>query len=141
MSLPPSYILRALVAGLLLAGCASPTGVDPLSISLRHPILTTTAEIVAWPGRPNVLGGQALQVRGTAFTGCGRAHATARRWGDVVGIEITAVDTDRICPASVALWVPFEATVSGLAPGTYRVRVAVAGHDGRTEATAAIVAS
>lgn len=140
MSLRPSHILRRLVAGVLLAGCASPTGIEPLSISLSHPILRTTAEIQAWPHRPAVVGGEDLQVRGTAYTGCARAQATARRRGDVVGIEVTAIDTDRICPANVGPWVPFEATVSGLAPGTYRVRVAVAGHDAWTEATAAVVA-
>jgi hypothetical protein len=125
--------LRACLAIALLGACSSPTGIEALPVTLREVVLASDEERTAWPGTPTVLGGEGVRVRGTAFIGCGRAVATARRHGDIVAVDIAAVDTDRFCPASLSAWQPFEATVTGLATGTYRVRVTVVGHDGRAE--------
>ena len=135
--IPFRTVVPALVIGALLA-CSSPTDVDPLAVALRPIALMTHEEWLQWPSTPRIDGGQAIVVRGRAFVGCGRPEARAQRYQNVVGVEITAVETDRICLAVANAWVPFEAAVSGLAPGTYRVRVRVAGMQGRTEATATI---
>jgi hypothetical protein len=127
----------ALLAGLLTAACSSPTDVEPLTISLRVPAFPTQAERAAWPSSPTVQGGATLVVRGTAFPGCGRLEAHAQRRDNVVGVEIRAVDTDRICLAIIHSY-PVEVTVSGLAPGVYRVRVGMAGVQQRMEGTATI---
>ena len=111
-----------------MTGCSSPTATDPLVVSLRPLILATDVERAAWPGTPTVLGGGTIRVRGTAYVGCGRARAERR--GDFVGIAISAVDTDRPCPANISAWRPFEAEVSGLPPASYRVRATVVGHEG-----------
>jgi hypothetical protein len=132
--------LQVLVAGLVLAACSSPTDVDPLSISLRVVPFATDEERLQWPASPTVEGGESLIVRGWIFTGCGRPEAEVRRRDNVVGVEVRAVDTDRICLAIVAAWLPIEATVSGLPPGAYRVRVGLAGMPDRTEGTVAIAA-
>lgn len=139
MPLPPSHITRALLTGVLLASCASPTAVEPLSVSIRRITFTTAEEAAAWPARPQVLGGENVLVRGRAYPGCGTARATAVGRGDLVGVEIF-VDDDRVCPAVIGSWMPFEATVSGLTPARYRVRVVVAGIEARVEDTVAISA-
>ena len=130
--------IRVLIAALPLAACSSPTDVDPLSVSLRTVVFATQEEFEQWPSSPVVEGGERLIVRGQAFVGCGRPEAEVRRWRNVIGLEIRAVDTDRICLGIMAMWVPVEATVSGLAPGTYRVRVGMEGLSERTEGTATI---
>jgi hypothetical protein len=132
-------VCTALVA--VLSGCSSVTDVDGLTISLRPLSFLTPEEWGQWPSTPTVAGGEVLVVRGTAFVGCGAPAARVQRRQHVVGVEIRAVDTDRVCLAHVAAWVPFEATVIGLAPGSYRVRVGVVGRDERTEGTATIVGS
>jgi hypothetical protein len=128
------------LAGILLAACDSPTDVDPLTISLRIVTFATQEEFAAWPQPPVVVGGADLVVRGWAHVGCGRPEADAQKRDNVVGVEVRAVDTDRICPAVISSSSPVEVTVSGLAPGTYRVRVGMAGHTERTEGTATIAA-
>jgi hypothetical protein len=133
------FITRALLMGALLS-CSSPTDVDPLVASLRPVSFATVEEWLQWPSTPTVDGGEALVVRGRAFVGCGRAEARAQRWENVVGLEIRALETNRVCPAGGSPWMPFEATVTGLVPGTYRVRVRVAGIDGHTEGAATIAA-
>ena len=132
-----SRSLRAVLGAALVAACSTPTDVNPATIVLHEVTLRTAEEWRAWPGSPEIEGGQTVRVRGTAFTGCADASAHVRRRGDVVGIEITAINTQRICNAAVAMWEPFDATVSGLPPGSYRVRVAAAGL--RTIAEARVV--
>lgn len=129
-----------LITGLLLAGCSPPTDVDPLTVSLRTIAFATQEELAQWPSSPTVDGGESLIVRGLAYVGCGRPEAEVRRRDNVVGVDIRAVDTDRICLGIFAAWIPVEVTVSGLAPGVYRVRVGMAGLSDRTEGTATIAA-
>jgi len=129
----------SLLAGVLLAACGSPTDVDPLTISLRTVTFATQAERAAWPPSPTIEDGEALVVRGWAFPGCGRPEAHVQRRDNVVGVEIRAVDTDRLCLAIIHSS-PVEATVSGLAPGVYRVRLGMVGHPQRVEGTATIAA-
>ena len=93
-----------------------------------------------WPHTPSVEGGNVLVVRGFAFVGCGDAAARVQRWEDVVGVEIRAVQTQRFCLQSLSAWMPFEATVTGLRPRTYRVRVGVAGLEERAEGAVTITA-
>lgn len=129
-----------LLAGLLLAACSPPTGVDRLAVSLRTIAFATQEQLAQWRSLPTIEGGETLVVRGEAFVGCGRAEAHVLRRDKVVGVEVRAVETNRMCLGVVAAWVPIEATVSGLAPGTYRVRLGIAGLSERTEGTATIAA-
>ena len=64
---------------------------------------------------------------------------------DSGGAAAMAVDADNrgrggVCPANLPGWILFEATVIGLAPGTYRVRVGAAGGGKWTEGAATIAA-
>lgn len=126
-------VLTAVVAS--LSACSSPTDVDALGVSLRP---LSYEEWLQWPSTLTIAGGEALVVRGRAFVGCGRPDAIVQRRATVVGVEIRAVHTDAPCMAVIPSWAPFEATVTGLAPGTYRIRVGVVGFDKRTEGTATI---
>ncbi len=125
--------------GLLLAACGTPTDVDPLTVALRFVSFATQEEWSAWPTSPTIEGGETLVIRGTAFPGCRMIEAHAQRRDDVVGVEIRVVGPDRMCLAVIHSS-PFETTVSGLAPGTYRVRVGVAGVSGRAQGAVTIVA-
>ena len=129
-----------LLVGLLLAACSPPTDVDRLAVSLRTIAFATQEQLAQWRSLPMIEGGETLVVRGEALVGCGRPEPHVLRRDDVVGVEIRAVNTNRICLGIVAAWVPVEATVSGLAPGAYRVRVGIAGLSERTEGTATIAA-
>ena len=129
-----------LFAGVLLAACGFLTDVDPLTISLRIATFDTPEERAAWPEAPIVEGGTALVVRGWAYPlGCNRPEAHVQKRDNVVGVEIRAVYTGQICPAMLYSY-PVEATVSGLAPGVYRVRVGMVGVPQRAEGTATIAA-
>jgi hypothetical protein len=130
----------ALLAGLLIAACSSPTDVDPLTVSLRIVTFATMPERAAWALLPTIEGGATLVVRGSVLTGgCGIPEAHVQRRDNVVGVEIRTVDTGQPCPATIHSF-PVEATVSGLAPGVYRVRVGMVGHRQRVDGTATIVA-
>ena len=129
-----------LLTGVLLAACSPLTDVDRLAVSLRTIVFATQDQLAQWRSLPIIEGGETLVVRGEAFVGCGRAEAHVLRRDNVVGVEIRAVDTNRICLGIVAAWVPVEATVTGLASGAYRVRVGIAGRAERTEGTATIAA-
>ena len=139
MPFRPSLAKPAVLIAALLA-CSSPTDVDPLAVTVRPLAFTTHEERLQWPRTPSVEGGQVVVVRGQAFVGCGGAAARARRLRDIVSVEITAADADRFCQANLDPWVPFEATLTGLAPGRYRVRVAAAGFDQVTEGAATVTA-
>ena len=123
----------------LLTACSSSTDVDAIAVSLTPLSFLTQEEWLQWPATPTIAGGEALVVRGTTFVGCGTAAARVQRRENVVGVEIRAVNTDRVCLASLAAWIPYEAVVTGLGPGTYRVRVSAAGRNQWTEGTATIV--
>ena len=143
MPLPRRHVslaqaFRVLIAALPLAACSSPTDVDPLSVSLRTIAFATQEELEQWPSSPVVQGGERLIVRGRAFVGCGRPEAEVRRWGSVVGLQVKAVDTDRICLGIMATWVAVEATVSVHEPGAYLVREGLEGLSDRPEGTATI---
>lgn len=135
---PLASALSLSLACLLVAACGSPTGVDSVTVSLRTIPFATEEELQQWPATPTIEGGESVIVRGRAFVGCGRPEAAAWLRYRIVGLAIRAVDTDRMCLGIVASWVPFEATVSGLAPGTYRVRVGTAGLSERIEGTVTI---
>lgn len=140
--MPPSRHPASLwlLTGLLLAACSPPTDVGPLAVSLRTIAFATQEQLTEWRSLPTIEGGETLVIRGEAFVGCGRPEPRVLQRDNVVGVEIRAVDTNRICLGIVAAWVPVEATVSGLAPGAYRVRVGIAGLSERTEGTATIAA-
>ena len=133
-------LARVAVTAALIVGCGSPTDVDRISAGIQVIPFSTETERLEWLSLPIVEGGQSLIVRGMAMIGCGRPEATARRHYNVVSVEIRAVDTHRICLGVAPWWVPVEATVTGLRPGSYRVRLRVAGHSERTEGTATITA-
>ena len=132
--------IRLAVALLLVVACSSPTDVGSLTVSLRTFAFATQEERDQWLSSPTIEGGESLVVRGMAFVGCGRPEAGAQRRDNVVGVEVRAVDTDNFCLGIVPGWLPVEVTVSGLAPGAYRVRVGMAGLPEREEASATIVA-
>jgi hypothetical protein len=108
-------------------------------LSWRPAAFATQEERAAWPSSPTIEGGDTLVVRGRAFPpGCEMLEAHVQRRDNVVGVELRAVYTGLPCGAIVHSSA-FEATVAGLAPGTYRVRIGVAGIEGRTEGSATIV--
>ena len=122
-----------LTAAALVGACGSPTGIESLTVSVREIAFTTDEARTSWPGTPTVLGGDPLRVRGTALVGCGSARGTAVRRGDIVHVDISAVNTEQFCLGIRPAWQPFEASVTGLPAGSYRVRVTVVGYDGRAE--------
>lgn len=121
------------VALTALAACDSPTAPESLAVTARTVALTSDAERRAWPFTPTVGGGPTVVVRGMALITCARPVGTATRRGNLVELHIAADPAITICPAVFAAWQHFEATVIGLPPASYRVRVTVVGHVGRAE--------
>ncbi len=86
---------------------------------------------VNWPERPNVFGGRTVLIRGAMVSPCGAVVSRAALVGRTVTVQITSVDDSRSCAAARFLQ-PFEAEVTGLPAGAYRIRTvitSVAAHD------------
>jgi hypothetical protein len=115
-----------------LAACDSPTAPESLAVTVQTVALASEAERNAWPFTPTVHGGPSVVVRGTALITCARPIGNATRRGSLVELHI-AGEPVSFCPASIAGWQPLEATISGLAPASYRVRVTAVGHVGHAE--------
>jgi hypothetical protein len=114
--------------------CGSPTGPERLAVTVQRVVLASVAEQNAWPFTPTVHGGAGVVIRGTALITCARPIGTATRLrGNLVEVHIAGDPGMTICPANVAGWQPIEATVTGLEPGRYGVRVTAVGHVGRAE--------
>jgi hypothetical protein len=122
-----------LAFGTALAGCGSPTGPETLTVHARTVDFVSEAEQRAWPSTPTVQGGPGVIVRGMAFITCARPIGTATRHAHLIELHVAGDPAQTICPAIVAGWQPVEATIVGLAPGSYRVRVTMVGHIGRAE--------
>jgi hypothetical protein len=116
-----------------LAGCDSPTSPETLVVSVRNVALASEAERIVWPFTPTVHGGPSIVVRATALITCARPIGTVARRGNVIGVHIAGDPATMFCLANIAGWQPVEATIVGLAPGSYRVRATAVGHDGHAE--------
>jgi hypothetical protein len=124
------WTLATLAVGLAAGACSSsPTAPDSLVVALEEVQLRTEAEWQDWPHAPIIAGAEAVTVRGTALAGCGEITAEAVQFGRSVMVKISAGRTNRMCIAAYSAWRPFVVTLTGLRPGSYDVRVIVAGHD------------
>jgi hypothetical protein len=102
-------------------------------------MLASEAERIAWPGTPTVHGGPTVVVRATALITCARPIGIATRRGNLIELHIAGDPATTICLANVAGWQPVEATIMGLASGSYRVRATAVGHTGRAEWVVSVV--
>jgi hypothetical protein len=125
--------IAVLAFGAALVGCDSPTGPETLAVNARTVELASEAEQRAWPSTPTVQGGPSVIVRGTALVTCARPLGTATRRGNLIELHVGGDPAQTICLANIAGWQPVEATIVGLATGSYRVRVTMVGHVGRAE--------
>jgi hypothetical protein len=116
-----------------VTACDSPTAPESLAVTVQTVALATEAERDAWPFTPTVHGGPSVRVRGTALITCARPIGAAMRRGNLVELHIAGDPATTMCPANVAGWQPVEATIVGLAPASYRVRVTAVGHVGHAE--------
>ena len=116
-----------------LAGCDSPTGPETLAVNARTVELASEAEQRAWPSTPTVQGGPSVIVRGMALITCARPIGTATRRANLIELHVAGDPAQTICLANIAGWQPVEASIVGLASGSYRVRVTMVGHVGRAE--------
>jgi len=116
-----------------LAGCDSPTSPETLVVTVRNVALSSEAERILWPFTPTMHGGPSIVVRATALITCARPIGTAARRGNLIELHIAGDPATTACLANVAAWQPVEATILGLAPGSYRVRTTVVGHEGHAE--------
>jgi hypothetical protein len=122
-----------------LVGCDSPTAPETLAVTVRTVELATEAERRAWPFTPIVQGGATVMVRGTASITCARPIGTVTRHANLIELHIAGDPAITICPANIGAWQPVEATILGLAPGGYRVRVTAVGHVGHAEWVVSVI--
>ena len=120
---------------LLLASCHSATDPDSAAEQIRveRVALRTEPEQRAWPFTPSVSGGAPVTIRGYVDATCSRIQAKAWRSSRDVQVKIFPEKGTVICPAIWSAWQPFSAVLPGLEPGTYRIRVTAAGHQGYSE--------
>jgi len=138
--IPPSAARwGVLLVGAILAACDSPTAPEALTVTARTVSFASDAERSAWPFTPTVQGGQRVVIRGMALITCASPIGTATRREDLVEVHIAGDPVTTTCPANVGGWQPVEATVVGLRPGNYRVRVTAVGHIGRAEWVVSVI--
>ena len=125
--------------GAALAGCDSPTGPETLAVNARTVELASDAEQRAWPSTPTVQGGPSVIVRGMALITCARPIGTATRRANLIELHVAGDPAQTICPANIAGWQPVEASIVGLASGSYRIRVTMVGHVGRAEWVVSVI--
>ena len=131
--------LVALIATSGFVGCAMPTEPIALAVNVQFVELTSEAELRAWPFTPTIEGGSGVRIRGLGQFGCGSGVGAAILRDDHLRVMIGPTLKPDICPAYYATWRPFEATVQNLPPGSYRVRVVVAGQSGQAEFTVRVL--
>ena len=134
-----SFVLVTLAAAIMGSGCQDPAGPAGLEASFTRVALDTPEKLAAWPEGVAIDGRDRITVLATAWHGCTEPVLHARRYHQVIEVELAVVPSrENTYCRDLLVRLPVQIEIRVPEEGAYVVRATIVGQPAPVEAVVTV---